>query len=269
MDDILIATKDDLQFHEKCIHKMLEKLKRHDLHLKPEKCTFEQWKIEFLRVILENRTIWMDPAKVKGVADWPPSQNICSFLGFTGFCHYFIPNYSLLACPLIQLTWKNAPFNWDSYCKHTFKHLKTLMWTKPIFQQPDYTKAFFLTTNASAYGMGAILSQKGELNPRMQQPMLCTVAYYSSTFTPAEGNYNMYEREFLGVLKALKCFRPHVAAMNIPITILTDHTNLTHWKATWKFDRQVVRWFMKIQDYNLIIKHILGKIHMAPDMLSR
>ena len=42
MDNILVATKDDLQFHEKCIHQMLEKLKKHDLYLKLEKCVFEQ-----------------------------------------------------------------------------------------------------------------------------------------------------------------------------------------------------------------------------------
>ena len=58
--------------------------------------------------------------------------------------------------------------------------------------------------------------------------MLCPIAYYSSMFTPAEQNYNIYEREFLGVLKALKCFRPHVAAMEIPVTILMDHANLTY-----------------------------------------
>ena len=79
---------------------MLEKLKKHDLYLKPEKCVFEQQRIEFLGVILEDGMVQMDPAKVKGMADWPPPQNvmdICSFLGFTGFYHYFIPNYSLIA----------------------------------------------------------------------------------------------------------------------------------------------------------------------------
>ena len=100
MDDILIATKDNLEFHEKCVHQMLEKLKKHDLYLKPEKCVFEQKRIEFLGVILEDRTVQMDLAKVKGMADWPPPWNITdirSFLGFTGFYCYFIPNYSLIA----------------------------------------------------------------------------------------------------------------------------------------------------------------------------
>ena len=48
----------------------------------------QQRKIEFLGVILENGTVQMDPAKIKGVEDWLPPQNatdVCSFLGFTGF----------------------------------------------------------------------------------------------------------------------------------------------------------------------------------------
>ena len=79
---------------------MLEKLKEHHLYLKPEKCIFEQQKIKFLGVILKNSMVQMDPAKVKGVADWTPPQNVTdvhSFLGFTGFYHYFILNYSLIA----------------------------------------------------------------------------------------------------------------------------------------------------------------------------
>ena len=240
MDDILVATKDNLQFHEKCVHQMLEKLKKHDLYLKLEKCTFKQQRIEFLGVILKDGTVQMDPTKVKGVVDWSPLQSITdvhSFLGFMGFYQYFILNYSLIAQPLIQLTQKNTPFNWDQSCMHAFEHLKLLMCTKPILQQPDYTKAFFLTTDASAYSMGTVLLQEGELNHRTQKPMLCPVTYYLSTFTPTKRNYNIYEREFLGVLKALKCFRPHVAAMEIPVIILTNYANLMHWKATRKVNR--------------------------------
>ena len=117
--------------------------------------------------------------------------------------------------------------------------------------------------------MGTILSQEGEPNPRTRKPMPCPIIYYSSTFTPVEWNYDIYKREFLGVLKALKHFRPHITATEIPVTILTDHANLTHWKATRKVNRGVVRWFTELQDYNLVIKHVPGKIHKALDMLSR
>ena len=248
MDNILVATKDNQEFHDQCIHWMLEKLKKHDLYLKLEKCVFNQKRIEFLGVILEGGMVQMDPVKVKGVADWPPPENvtdICSFLGFTGFYHYFIPNYSLIAQPMIQLMQKNVPFNWDQACTHAFEHLKSLMCTKPILRQPDYTKAFFLAMDASAYSVGAVLSQEGELNPRTKKPMLCPIAYYSNTFTPTEQNYDIYKQEFLRVLKALKHFQPHIAAMEIPVTILTDHANLTHWKATRKVNRCIARWLQR------------------------
>src|SRR5580692_8034371 len=143
------------------------------------------------------------------------------------------------------------------------------MCSRPILRQPDYTKAFFLVTDASAYGLGAVLSQEGENNPHTQTPILSPVSSYSATFTPTQHNYDIYEREFLGVYMPLMKYRPHLAATELPVTILTDHANLLHWKSPRKVNRRVARWFSDLQDFNLIFKHVPGKIHAAPDMLSR
>ena len=100
MDDILIHTDSNLLRHRKCVHRILDKLKKHDLYLKPEKCLVEQEEMVFLGVVLKNGTIQMDPTKIKGVADWPRPNNVRdvrAFLGFTGFYRYFIPNYSKIA----------------------------------------------------------------------------------------------------------------------------------------------------------------------------
>jgi hypothetical protein len=86
--DILIHTNDDLENHQKCVHRILTKLKENDLFLKPEKSLFKKEQVEFLGVILQGGTIQMDPAKVKGVANWPTPRNVRdvqAFLGFTGF----------------------------------------------------------------------------------------------------------------------------------------------------------------------------------------
>jgi hypothetical protein len=88
MDDILVHTDSNIDKHRKCIHRVLQKLKEHDLYLKPEKCQFEREEIEFLGVVLKGGTIQMDLAKVRGVADWPRPLNVRdvrAFLGFTGF----------------------------------------------------------------------------------------------------------------------------------------------------------------------------------------
>ena len=51
--------------------------------------------------------------------------------------------------------------------------------------------------------------------------------------------------------------------------VLTDHANLAFWKNPKKVNRRVARWFATLQDYHLRIKHVPGKQHAAPDMLSR
>ena len=233
MDDILVHTTDDIIAHREKVHKILQKLRQHNLYLKPEKCQFEQKKVEFLGIILEKETVQMDPTKTKGIADWKTPQNlkdVRTFLGFTGFYRYFVPNYSKIAHPLIELTKKAVPFHWDEAQLKAFETLKSLMCSRPVLKQPDYTKPFFLSTNASAYGMGAVLSQEGEINPHTKKPTQQPIAYYSATFTPTERNYDIYERKLLAIIKALTHWRPHLAAMKDPVTILTDHANLTYWK---------------------------------------
>jgi len=115
MDNMLIATDDNLTYHRKCVHRVLMKLAHFDLFLKPEKCVFKQKCIEFLGVILQHGTIHMDPTKTQGVADWPQPTTVTdvrSFLGFMGFYRYFIPNYSKIAKPLLLLTWKDMVWEW-------------------------------------------------------------------------------------------------------------------------------------------------------------
>src|SRR5260370_29655286 len=104
----------------------------------------------------------MDTKKIKGVADWSPLKTVTKvrqFLGFTGYYRYFIPNYLKIAHPLLELTRKTTSWHWDEPQFKAFKTLKSLMCQKPILLQPDFAKRFYLQTNASAYGMGAILSQ--------------------------------------------------------------------------------------------------------------
>jgi RNase H-like domain found in reverse transcriptase len=69
------------------------------------------------------------------------------------------------------------------------------MINKPVLQQPDFTKPFFLLTDTSAYGVGAILSQEGgSSTPKPNQKLkLHPVAYYSATFTQTECNYDIYK----------------------------------------------------------------------------
>jgi hypothetical protein len=137
------------------------------------------------------------------------------------------------------LTRKATPFHWEEAQVKAFEKMKTLMCSKPILHQLNYTKQFYLATDASAYGVGAVLLQEGETNPRTNKPTQHPIAYYSATFTPTERNYDIYKRELLAVLKALQQWRPHLAATEIPVIVLTDHANLTFWKNPKMVNRRV------------------------------
>ena len=217
MDDITIHTKpqDDeteqqhLERHRQYVHRVLDILEANDLYLKPEKCEFEQEEIDYLGIIVGRNQLRIDPKKIKGVADWKVPTNpteIRQFLGFTGYYLYFIPNYSKIARPLLDLTKKATVWQWTDRHFKAFEELKTHMCQQPVLIQPNFQKHFYHQVNTSAYGLGAILSQEGISSPTLakcSKPVLHPIAYYSATFTPTERNYDIYERELLAVMQSL------------------------------------------------------------------
>jgi Reverse transcriptase (RNA-dependent DNA polymerase) len=125
MDDMAIHTKwnpeeTELQHilhHRSYVSRILAKLLKHNLFLKPEKCSFKQASIEFLGVRVTQGSVRMDDVKVEKVRKWLPPTNItevCKFLGFTGYYRYFIKDYSKIARPLLLLTHNLTLWHWDN-----------------------------------------------------------------------------------------------------------------------------------------------------------
>jgi reverse transcriptase-like protein len=158
-----------------------------------------------------------------------------------------------------------------------FKTLKTLMCHKPILIQLNFSKHFYLQTDTSTYGMGAILSQvpgpdpdtKDNLPPKNFKPKLHPVTYYFATFTPTERNYGIYERELLAMMKSLTHWQHYLGWTKLPFIILTDHTNLQYWKAPKNLNWRTAQWHADLQEYDFTIHHIPGKTNTGPDILSR
>jgi hypothetical protein len=155
MNDIAIHTKhkpgeshdEHLTRHWRYTHHVLDKLEQEDLYLKPEKCAFEQEEIDYLGVIVGCNQIRMDPKKLKGVADWPTPKTpteVQQFLGFTGYYRYFVPKYSEIARPLLDLTKKNIKWDWTERQTKAFEELKTCMCCSPVLTQPNFNKMFYL-----------------------------------------------------------------------------------------------------------------------------
>ena len=174
MDNIAIHTKplngeteqQHEQRHKQLIHQVPKKLETHDLYLKPEKCEFLKQEIKYLGVIARNGVLKMNPKKLESIKNWAIPNNpmeIQKFLGFTGYYRYLVPNYSQITRPLLHLRKKTTPWEWTKAQQLTFDLLKALMCKAPVLIQPNFQKKFFLQVDASAYSVGTVLSQEGEI----------------------------------------------------------------------------------------------------------
>ena len=96
--------------------------------------------------------------KLQAIQQLPVPKTKCdmrAFLGITGHYRKFIPDYATKAVPLTNLTKKNAPNKvvWTEQCNQAWQNLKGL-------RTPNFSSQFMLQTDASDYGVGAVLSQQ-------------------------------------------------------------------------------------------------------------
>ena len=204
---------------------VLQRLRQHGIACKPEKCKFEQTRIECLGTIIEGGKASMDPIKVEGVQNWPiphTVKDVQSFLGFANFYRRFIKSFSEIARPLHELMRKGEQWNWNEERQQAFDALKGAFTKGPILIAPDTAKPFRLETDASNYATGAILSQQGE--DEKWHP----VGYFSKGLNEAERNYEIYDKELAAIVKALEAYQHLLEGAEHPVEILTDHRNLEH-----------------------------------------
>src|SRR5438270_3389379 len=68
LDDILIYSNTLIE-HKAHVRKTLKLLGAHDLYLKPKKCEFYQTKVEYLRFVISEGGILIDPKKITAVKE--------------------------------------------------------------------------------------------------------------------------------------------------------------------------------------------------------
>ena len=169
--------------------------------------------------------ICIDPAKLSAIVTWPPPKTIKavhSLLGFCNFYHKFIPGFSNVIAPLTTLTCKNQTWTWGPDQQTTFTMLLSHFQTAPVLHLPDVQCPFFVMTDASLLASGGVLMQHNsnrDLHP---------CAYLSQTFSSAERNYDIYNCKLLTVIHTLDHWHHYLQGTSHPITLLTNHKNLTY-----------------------------------------
>ena len=265
LDDVLVASK-SFPDHLSHLREVFGRLKSAGLRLKPKKCDLLRDKVQFLGHVVSAAGIEPDPATTEKIEKFPKPTDATSvrrFLGLASYYRRFVPRFSVLSAPLNQLTKKDASFVWSKECEDSFESLKGALMTTPVLAYPRFGpgNTFVLETDASIVGLGAVLSQMqpdGTVHP---------VAYASRSVNKHEKNYGISELETLGLVWAVRYFRPYL--LGHPCVVYTDHAACLSILNTKKPSGKLARWALTIQEMDLTIKHKAGKRNGNADALSR
>ena len=191
IDDLLIATQNDIDLHRKITDEVLDLFTWESYFLRPSKCEFEKTRIEYLGLIVDGEKLTIDPKKADGLHNWPRElktvKEVQSVLGVLGYQRPFIPHYTDITRPLVTLTKKSHPFHWTPQCREALNTLIKVVTDGLVLAQPDLAHPFYLQVDALAYTTGAVLTQ---LDDRKKHR---AVGFFSKTFNEAERNYNIHD----------------------------------------------------------------------------
>lgn len=266
LDDI-ICVSDSFESHVSLLTRVLEKLQQANLTINYEKTRFFRESLKYLGYVIDTQGLRTDPEKVEAILNYPTptsKKDIKRFLGTASWYRRFVPNFSTIAGPLNKLTSNKKgapPFVWTAEANSAFEALKRSLTSCPVLSCPHYDLPFEVHTDASNYGIGAMLCQKinGQEHP---------IAYMSKSLTGPERNYSITEREALAVLAALEHWRCYLDNGQT-FTVYTDHSSLKWFMSLSNPTGRLARWGVRLSAFNFNVKHRRGVDNIIPDALSR
>jgi hypothetical protein len=258
IDDILIYSKSDSD-HEEHLRLVLQKLRDNQIYTKYSKCEFCIDKVPFLRHIISNGGISVDPAKVKEIVAWSIPNTVTevwSFLRLAGYYWRFIEGFSKIAKPMTSLLEKGREFKWDKKCQDSFDQLKMRLMSPLVLVMLDIQKGFDIYCDACGQGLGCVIIQQGHM-----------IAYVSRQLRKHELNYPTHDIELAAVVHALKIWRHYI--MGTKCQVYTDQNSLKYIFTQKDLNLRQRRWLELIKDYDLEIHYHPGKVNLVANALSR
>ncbi|UYV75877.1 K02A2.6-like, partial [Cordylochernes scorpioides] len=249
-------------------YKVLNRLNQYNMTVNLGKCQICVSEVELLGRIINGNSKQMKEEVIEKAKLMKRPYNLKSlqcFTGFTGHFRAYIPNYATIVRPLDNLKKKDSSFMWSDKCEEAYLKLIDIITSKPILAIPDESLPYEMSTDASYYGTGAILYQR-DVNKR-KSLQLRVISYYSYTFSKAEQNYSITEKECLAVLKAVKHFRWYLEGKSF--VVHTDHRALTQLLSCGHLRDRLARWQLFLSSFEMRVNHRSGRELSDADALSR
>ncbi|MBW0566360.1 hypothetical protein O181_106075, partial [Austropuccinia psidii MF-1] len=115
-------------------------------------------------------------------------------------------------------------------------------------------------TDASNYALGAVLSQVSDSGKH-------PIAFDSHKPIPAELNYEIHDKELLGIVWALKRRRAFLLSLSSPFEVLTDHSSLKYFMSSKVLTLRQAHWSELLSKFHFSITYHPGCLATLPDAL--
>lgn len=268
IDDILVAT-DSVEEHLRVLKSVFNRLAKFNVKLNGEKCLFLKPKIRYLGHILSSDGVRPIQQKVEAIQKAPRPKDVSELKSLLGAINYygrFMPNLATLLQPLYGLLHHTAEWVWSRDCDKAFQEVKVLLTGDNVLVHFDLNKPLVLSTDASPYGLGAVLSHR--LSDGSEKP----IAFASRTLSQAERNYPQIEKEALAIIFGIKKF--HLYLYGSKFTLVTDHQPLTRifgpkTGIPLLAAARMQRWALVLSGYNYNIVYRTSADNANADLLSR
>jgi hypothetical protein len=262
LDDLIIYGKDQAE-HDRNLQAVLEILEKYGVKLNKDKCLFSRTSLNFLGHTVSASGIQVDD-KYQAITNAPAphdKKSLRSFLGLAGYFSKYIPRFATMVEPLRTLL-RNDCCVWTEEAQHSMDALKCTIGHSPTLSMFDPDADVILTTDASAYGLGAVLTQ-------MKNGKEVTVECASRTLSTTERKYSVGEREALACVWA--CEKFNIYLWGRKFTLCTDHQALITLlkKGSDRQSMRIARWSARLMKYNYDLKFKRGQENKVADALSR
>ena len=202
-----------------------------------------------------------DNSKVAKIRTWPPCKTITdvrAFLGTAGTMRIWIKNFSSLAKPLVDLTWKDVDFVWQDIHDQAMDSLKQAIINSPALIPIDYKsgRAVFLAIDSSYRGVGWVLSQTCEDGKR------CPSCFGSIGWNEHESRYSQPKIELYGLFRTLRALRMHIIGV-ADLTVEMDAQYVRGMLANPDIQPSAAinRWIAAIQLFDFKLVHVPAENH--------
>ena len=263
LDDILVAGK-DFEDHLRNLDGVLSRLGLHGLKLAAAKCELFRSEVKYLGHVVGRNGIRPLTSNVDAIVNFPQPKSVKqvkSFNGMVNFYKRFIRNSADIMKPLYDCASQKI-LRWTEECARAFESVKRCLAQSPILAYPDFSPecSFYLTTDASATGAGAVLSQLQDGEERV-------IGYAGVSFNRAQTRYSTTDRELAAIRFGVRHFKYHLYGRQY--TIRTDHRPLIYLNNMKRLDDRLLRTMEDLAVGYYEVEYVPGNLNVVADCLSR